>query len=195
MERSSAAASAATETEPAQSQKEEPQTSGEREESGGGSARAAADGRRILCAYDGSKGARAAFEFASERLACPSERSDSIVLYEAVESISPATSFMATESMITKPESLQREETRRINQSLQGLQELAMSTKVPCEPVVMMGDAREAIPEYIAKHPVDLVVVGSRGMSAIKRFFLGSVSTFLVQHCTVPVVVVPPPAK
>ena len=41
--------------------------------------------------------------------------------------------------------------------------------QVPCEPVVVMGDAREAIPEYIAKHPVDLVAVGSRGMSAIKR--------------------------
>lgn len=96
MEGSSAAASEATETEPAhfRSRKVEIQTPGAGEGREGGSARAAADGRRILCAYDGSQGARAAFEFASGRIACTSERDDSIVLFEAVEPITRELHFI-----------------------------------------------------------------------------------------------------
>lgn len=37
-----------------------------------------------------------------------------------------------------------------------------------------------------------LVVLGSRGLGAVRRTFLGSVSDYVVHHCHVPVCVVPP---
>ncbi|KAA0195898.1 Universal stress protein YxiE [Fasciolopsis buskii] len=40
----------------------------------------------------------------------------------------------------------------------------------------------------------DLVVVGNRGVGKLRRTLLGSVSSHLLHHVTVPVAVVPPPA-
>jgi len=49
---------------------------------------------------------------------------------------------------------------------------------------------------FLEKHPVDLLVLGSRGLSTAKRIFLGSVSTALVNRAPCPVLVVrPTPTK
>jgi nucleotide-binding universal stress UspA family protein len=46
----------------------------------------------------------------------------------------------------------------------------------------------------LEKHPPDLLVVGSRGLSTAKRLLLGSVSDALVHHATCPVLVVRAPS-
>jgi nucleotide-binding universal stress UspA family protein len=45
---------------------------------------------------------------------------------------------------------------------------------------------------WIGSRPIDLLVVGSRGLSAAQRFLLGSVSTGLVTRAPCPVLVVRP---
>lgn len=57
------------------------------------------------------------------------------------------------------------------------------------------GVVVEEILEQVAAHRSDLLVVGSRGLSAAKRLVLGSVSTALVTHAPVPVLVVRPATK
>ncbi|HXW67161.1 MAG TPA: universal stress protein [Thermoplasmata archaeon] len=50
--------------------------------------------------------------------------------------------------------------------------------------------------DHLDKHPTDLLVVGSRGLTTAKRIFLGSVSSALVEHAPCPVLVVrPSPTK
>ena len=44
--------------------------------------------------------------------------------------------------------------------------------------------------ESISEH-LDLLVVGSRGYGRIRRALLGSVSSYLVEHCHCPLIVVP----
>lgn len=39
-----------------------------------------------------------------------------------------------------------------------------------CEVVVITGDPREVIPKFVAKHPVDIVVVGTRGLGTMQRW-------------------------
>lgn len=55
---------------------------------------------------------------------------------------------------------------------------------------VMDGDVVPAIKEAIRDHAADLVVVGTRGRSGVKRIFLGSVSERILRELEVPVLVV-----
>jgi nucleotide-binding universal stress UspA family protein len=43
---------------------------------------------------------------------------------------------------------------------------------------------------FLYQHPTDLLVLGSRGLSAARRLLLGSVSTAMVTHAPCPVLVV-----
>ncbi|HLM90638.1 MAG TPA: universal stress protein [Thermoplasmata archaeon] len=45
---------------------------------------------------------------------------------------------------------------------------------------------------HLDDHPTDLLVIGSRGLSAAKRLLLGSVSSAMVNHAPCPVLVVRP---
>lgn len=56
--------------------------------------------------------------------------------------------------------------------------------------LIWEGDAGESIVEAARSEQVDLVVVGSHGRGSVGRFFLGSVSDFVVRHAASPVLVV-----
>ncbi len=56
--------------------------------------------------------------------------------------------------------------------------------------VVKEGVVIDEILSYLEKHPTNLLVVGSRGLSTAKRILLGSVSNALVAHARCPVLVV-----
>jgi nucleotide-binding universal stress UspA family protein len=53
-----------------------------------------------------------------------------------------------------------------------------------------LGKPAEEIMEAAAKHHADVIVMGAKGMGAIVRFLLGSVSTRVVQHANCSVLVV-----
>ena len=55
---------------------------------------------------------------------------------------------------------------------------------------VEFGHAAEKI-LMVSEHGYELVVIGTRGLSAIRGFIMGSVSNQVAQHSKVPVVVVP----
>ena len=56
------------------------------------------------------------------------------------------------------------------------------------------GEPGEAIVEAADAERADLIVVGSHERSAVGRFFLGSVSDYVVRHAKAPVMVVRPSA-
>jgi nucleotide-binding universal stress UspA family protein len=60
------------------------------------------------------------------------------------------------------------------------------------EGVCEEGPPVDTILSFLNDHPVDLLVVGSRGLSTAKRLLLGSVSAGLVNHAPCPVLVVRP---
>jgi nucleotide-binding universal stress UspA family protein len=58
------------------------------------------------------------------------------------------------------------------------------------EPVCSLGKPAEEIMKVASKQHADLIVMGAKGMGAIARFLLGSVSTRVVQHANGAVLVV-----
>jgi nucleotide-binding universal stress UspA family protein len=59
-----------------------------------------------------------------------------------------------------------------------------------CEEGVVVDE----IMNHLEQHHTDLLVVGSRGLSAARRLLLGSISSALVNHAPCPVLVVRPAA-
>uniref|UniRef100_A0A7S2ABC7 UspA domain-containing protein n=1 Tax=Stereomyxa ramosa TaxID=1078864 RepID=A0A7S2ABC7_9EUKA len=55
--------------------------------------------------------------------------------------------------------------------------------------LVEAPDAREALCDVAEEHTIDVMVVGTRGLGTIKRLFLGSVSSYCVQHAKCDVLV------
>ncbi len=56
--------------------------------------------------------------------------------------------------------------------------------------VVRLGKPAYEILQVASKKKVDLIVIGAKGMGAIARFLLGSISTKVVQHSSCSVLVV-----
>jgi nucleotide-binding universal stress UspA family protein len=57
-------------------------------------------------------------------------------------------------------------------------------------PVLKRGDAATEILEYARSNPIDLIAAGSRGLGAVKGWFLGSVSRKLVHYAGCSVLIV-----
>jgi len=66
----------------------------------------------------------------------------------------------------------------------------AIEARGPVESAALEGDPRLRIVEEAERWDADLVVVGAKGLGAVKRFLLGSVSTAVVHgaHCPVAVI-------
>ncbi len=64
-------------------------------------------------------------------------------------------------------------------------------TDIKVEKEVLFGEPYRVIIDTAEKEGVDLVVMGNRGFSKIKRFFVGSVTQRVIAEATRPVLVIP----
>jgi len=73
-----------------------------------------------------------------------------------------------------------------VDQSVQKLVKAGFTA----EPVCQLGKPAEVIMEVATKHHADLIVMGAKGLDAVSRFLIGSVSTRVVQYVDCSVLVV-----
>ena len=78
---------------------------------------------------------------------------------------------------------------------LQRMTEELRSRGLDSRALLVEGLTAETVISVAKDENADLIVVGSHGRSALTRVFLGSVSTELVHHSPIPLLVVPMPGR
>jgi len=142
--------------------------------------------RRIAVATDGSTTAKAAVTMAIEL--AKTYRSELIIL-----TVAPLVPVYAAPNAPFVAAPLPEGFAPRYRELVQGAVQDAKAAGVTevtglCEQGVVVDE----ILAQVEEHRPDLLVVGSRGLTAAKRLLLGSVSTALVTHAACPVLVVRP---
>jgi nucleotide-binding universal stress UspA family protein len=144
--------------------------------------------RPILFATDGSPSAeeakKQAFELA-RRLDAP------LVVVSVVHAALPAVGYAGYGYSNIVAE-LTEAEHHRVAALLTSVAEAAEAEGVHCSTVAVDGFAVEEICRKASEYEVQLIVVGSHGWGAARRFLSGSVSTGLVHSAPCPVLVVRP---
>ena len=70
------------------------------------------------------------------------------------------------------------------------VKKLGEEAGVKVEPVFMKGVPAEKILEYAEESNIDLIVMGTHGLTGIKRFLIGSVAENVIRHSKVPVMII-----
>lgn len=65
-----------------------------------------------------------------------------------------------------------------------------LNNRLNTEYVIKIGDPAKMIVLYAKENDADLIVMGSRGLGAIKQIIMGSVSQYIVTHADCPVLVI-----
>ncbi len=137
---------------------------------------------RVLVGFDGSHHARRACELAIEVAA----RFGSAVTLVVVRPPKAGGPDPALENLVPVAG-----ESKAFAAMLEEVQSRALSAGAThCDTVYLFGDPLEAILAWVHRHPQDLIVVGSRGLSRGRRLLLGSISSGLVNSAPCPVLVV-----
>lgn len=135
---------------------------------------------RVMLATDGSKDAQAAVTFL-KGLPLPPSTALRIVTVVTLPSVArDVPSVREFEHSVV-------DEARKV---LDRVRAVAARRGLTIETEVAVGDPKAEIVRIAEESGADLVVLGARGLSPIKRFFLGSVSLAVASHVRCPVLVV-----
>lgn len=149
---------------------------------------------RILLAVDGSPSSEAAVEEVAAR---PWEEGSEVRVVSVVDSSPPGLEphgvSRAYFSEVEKSEG--RKAQAAIENAVAKLKRGEGSRSMRVSTDVLRGSPGRAIIEDAEEHDAELIVLGSRGVSAWERALLGSVSNTVAQHAKCSVEIVRPPKR
>ena len=97
--------------------------------------------------------------------------------------IMPALASMAPEVGAAAWAGLAEGADERARHVLAGAEQLARAEGAKVEGHLCTGDAADALVDTSERLEADLLVIGNKGMSGVKRFMLGSVPNKVSHHC------------
>lgn len=155
----------------------------------------ASPARRVLLAVDGSQGSKNAFDWYISNLYRPTDLA--LLVHVYAQPSLPAISFSLTKFKFNIPYEVWQERLQeaidKAHKTVNHFEAVFQSQKIRHQTLVLSGTAGELICQSAKDHHADVIVMGSRGLNAIRRSFLGSVSSYTLDHAHIPVVVVPTP--
>ncbi|KAI9355634.1 hypothetical protein DFJ73DRAFT_824499 [Zopfochytrium polystomum] len=144
--------------------------------------------RVIAIAVDASAYSEYAFNWTIQNVVRP--ETDQIVLLNVRPLVSFPVAFEAVSAEALKQfEDLDAANRKESHDLLRAYGAKVPALKYNIRGVALRGDPRDEIAFKVEEIHADMLVVGSRGLGAIKRAFLGSVSDYLVRHLHLPVIV------
>jgi nucleotide-binding universal stress UspA family protein len=148
--------------------------------------------RKVLIAYDNSVASIKMFDWALRDILRPDE--DHIVLATVLdiqESTYIKAQFMKDDAAGRQSHGrrLSIVEQDEATLQLKPLVDKLVSKGMTAQVNVVKGDAKVKLTELASEVRADLVIIGSRGLGAIKKMIMGSVSDYIVHNCDCPVIV------
>ncbi|KAJ3272921.1 hypothetical protein HDV01_005118 [Terramyces sp. JEL0728] len=154
--------------------------------------------RTIVLPVDTSETAYNAVVWASKHLINPD--ADNVVLINCREVVYPLANLLLGNSDYmqgVRPASQENlvtfeKESKELSHAV-----LARCSKVLQDKTVqvkgfsIVGEARQVLIDYITEHKPEMIVVAATGKSALRAAYVGSVSSYLLNHSTSPVTVIP----
>ncbi|MFB9330710.1 universal stress protein [Paenibacillus aurantiacus] len=137
----------------------------------------------VVVAFDGSVQAWRALEYAIKLAESGlAERLSVVHVYSAPYMVVP-------EATIYAPAELQKEMYDRAEALL--AEAGKRTAHLPHASLTLMqGSPADSLLQYADKNGAALIVIGSRGLGGLREFMMGSVSHNVVQHASVPVLVI-----
>lgn len=135
--------------------------------------------KHILVAYDGSKPAHKAFEFALDMAG----KYGAALTVLAVSQPPEIPEEVETRAVIENSQ-------RHYRHLLSGLRKAVPAEMKNAKFEVCVGHPAEQIIDYAEQHRVDVIVTGHRGKTFLERWRLGSISQRIIQYAHCPVIVV-----
>lgn len=142
--------------------------------------------RRILVAYDGSPSAQLALEQAFDL--SRAEHVERVTIFSAVPTVSAMIAMAGGRPDLLQAQ-IEAETVERLNAARDGA-----PADVPVATAWRLGPAGKSIVRAAERDDSDLIVMGSRGHGPVGSALLGSVSTYVLHHADVAVLVAHAPA-
>lgn len=141
--------------------------------------------KRILVPVDGSDTSMRAVQLALEMAQAQTQRPELCLLNVQAPILSGnVTRFLSAEEI----EQFYQDESAK---ALESAKTLLDGAQYPYRADAKVGLIAPTIDDYISEHACDHVVMGTRGLGAVSRVVLGSVSTRVLATVKVPVTLVP----
>ncbi len=135
--------------------------------------------KKILVPLDGSKNSQKGLEMAIQMA-----RSTGSTITGIYSIYSPP------HSEFVGIRSLEKDLTKEVKEIMDKAKKTAAQNGIVFKPKIMRGDTGYNIITTANKGKFDLIVIGSRGRSSIKKLFLGSVSNYVIHASKIPILVV-----
>jgi nucleotide-binding universal stress UspA family protein len=139
--------------------------------------------QRLLVGYDGSQASGAASSFG---LWLAGKAHARLTLLHVLDNDAQAERIVSPELLDALVEQ-RRDQEQRVREELDNLRAYAAAEAL-IETVVVRGRAAEALLEEARARDVDLILVGSSGVGAVRGAFLGSVSSQVIEHAACSVI-------
>jgi len=137
---------------------------------------------RILLATDGSKHAHAVIQFLVD---LPLPRQCEVIVMTALQSHleawmkSPTLDFRTNQELLAKLQSAEESEARKVTTKAE---KQFQASGYKTASVVIRGGAAESILKAAEEYEPDIIVLGSRGLTGIELFLLGSVAERVARY-------------